>query len=142
MLCVTKIFDFEMAHAIHSYNGRCQYIHGHSYQLHVTVTTAMPVDDYIPAPGIMIDFKDLKKIVIENVVDKFDHQLVLTETYIKAHDVKVANENLVLMEAEPTAENLLLFFRKIIERKLPESIKLTSLKLYETKNSYAEWAAQ
>jgi 6-pyruvoyltetrahydropterin/6-carboxytetrahydropterin synthase len=63
MLSVTKIFDFEMAHAIHGYKGSCQYIHGHSYQLHVTVAAVKPVEGYIPAPGIMIDFKDLKKIL-------------------------------------------------------------------------------
>ena len=38
MLKLTKIFHFEMAHAIHGYAGACKHIHGHSYELHVTVT--------------------------------------------------------------------------------------------------------
>ena len=37
MLLLTKIFDFETAHAIDGYNGMCKNIHGHSYELHVTV---------------------------------------------------------------------------------------------------------
>ena len=38
MIKITKIVHFEMAHAIYGYNGRCKNIHGHSYELHVTVT--------------------------------------------------------------------------------------------------------
>ena len=37
MISVTKIFNFEMAHALHNYGGPCANIHGHSYILHVTV---------------------------------------------------------------------------------------------------------
>jgi 6-pyruvoyltetrahydropterin/6-carboxytetrahydropterin synthase len=65
----------------------------------------------------------------------------LTDSYIKIHGILVAKENLILFEAEPTAENLLLYFKKTIEKELPEAMKLTSLKLYETINSYAEWTA-
>jgi 6-pyruvoyltetrahydropterin/6-carboxytetrahydropterin synthase len=48
-------------------------------------------------------------------------------------------ENLVAWEAEPTAENLLLFIKRAIQDELPDDIKLTELRLYETKNSYATW---
>ena len=61
MLQLTKIFQFETAHAIFGYQGGCKNIHGHSYELHVTV--ASPHDDFIPAPGFILDFKKLKAIV-------------------------------------------------------------------------------
>ncbi len=38
MLQITKIFRFEMAHAVFGYAGKCSHIHGHSYVLHVTIT--------------------------------------------------------------------------------------------------------
>lgn len=38
MLQLTKIFHFEMAHAIDGYAGACKNIHGHTYELHVTVS--------------------------------------------------------------------------------------------------------
>jgi 6-pyruvoyltetrahydropterin/6-carboxytetrahydropterin synthase len=34
---VTKLFRFEMAHALNGYDGPCKNIHGHSYELQVTV---------------------------------------------------------------------------------------------------------
>jgi 6-pyruvoyl-tetrahydropterin synthase len=43
------------------------------------------------------------------------------------------------MDAEPTAENILIYIQQILSAKLPPAVRLTELKLYETKNSYAKW---
>ena len=43
------------------------------------------------------------------------------------------------MGIEPTAENLLLYIKKILTSSLPTCVELSCLKLYETKDSYAEW---
>ena len=37
MVRITKAFKFEMAHALHGYDGLCKNIHGHSYRLWVTI---------------------------------------------------------------------------------------------------------
>ncbi len=68
MIPVTKIFHFEMAHATQGYSGECKNIDGHSYELHVSVSSATNEADYIPAPGFLIDFKKLKKLVTESVI--------------------------------------------------------------------------
>lgn len=141
MISLTKIFHFEMAHAIHGYSGACKNIHGHSYELHVSVSSAIKVTDYIPSPGFLIDFKEIKKLVTEAIIRKFDHQLVLSEGYIEMNKNLMAADNLFVFEAEPTAENLLICIRKTLEKQLPENIRLTHLKLFETKDSYAEWVA-
>lgn len=139
MLRLTKIFQFEMAHALNGYEGACRYIHGHSYTLHVTVTNGQTDDDYIPAPGIIVDFKELKKIVSTAVIKNFDHRLLLSEQYIKANVALSSCENLVVMEAEPTAENMLIFIRRALAKALPAGVQLATLKLFETADSYAEW---
>ncbi len=139
MLLLTKIFDFETAHAIDGYNGMCKNIHGHSYQLHVTVGAVVNEDVFLPAPGFLLDFKDLKSIVQKAVVELFDHKLVLSHNYIARHPEVNDQENLVAWEAEPTAENLLLFMKRVIRNELPAELKLVELRLYETKNSYATW---
>jgi 6-pyruvoyltetrahydropterin/6-carboxytetrahydropterin synthase len=36
-LRVTKEFRFEGAHALADYDGKCRFIHGHSYRLFVTL---------------------------------------------------------------------------------------------------------
>lgn len=139
MLFLTKIFHFEMAHAIYGYAGPCKNIHGHSYELHVTVSGGDSIGDYIPAPGFVLDFKELKKMVILKVIDTFDHKLVLSRDYLTQNPDACSQENLFVLEAEPTAENILIFIQRTLTAILPSTVKLVELKLYETKNSYARW---
>lgn len=128
-----------MAHAIHGYEGSCKYVHGHSYELHVSVTNGKSGDDFIPSPGMIMDFKELKRIVNSSMLKHFDHHLLLSEEYLKVNKELAFHESLFAFEAEPTVENMLLYIRRQLERELPIGIKLAVLKLYETNSSYAEW---
>lgn len=140
MLRVTKIFHFEMAHAIHGYAGPCKNIHGHTYELHVSVSSDSQAAAYLPGNGFVIDFKDIKKLVRESVIKKLDHSLVLSNHFLAENPALSALENLVVFEWEPTAENLLHFIKLVLTRVLPDTIKLASLQLFETKDSYATWS--
>ena len=139
MLQLTKIFHFETAHALHGYAGACKNIHGHSYELHVTVSSVDDYQNYIPAPGFMIDFKEIKKLVNILVVENFDHKVILSKDFLSDNPSFSSQENLVIFEAEPTAENLLIYILSNIQKGLPSNIQLVKLKLYETNDSYAEW---
>lgn len=139
MIQLTKIFHFEMAHAIHGYQGACRNIHGHSYELHVSVSAVNDSEEYIPAPGFIIDFGEIKQIVNAAIVWKFDHALLLSEKFLAEHPSFAKQENLVTWQAEPTVENLLIYIKQTLGNRLPEGVRLVHLKLYETKNSYAEW---
>lgn len=141
MIKITKIFRFEMAHAICGYPGKCKNIHGHSYILHVTVAKSLRDDGFIPAPGFVLDFKELKIIVNEKVIEELDHRLVLSDEYLKLNSAFVPAENIFEWKAEPSAENILIHVKQQIEMALPAEIKLVKLKLYETSDSYAEWTA-
>ncbi|MFB9843842.1 6-pyruvoyl trahydropterin synthase family protein [Mucilaginibacter ginsenosidivorans] len=141
MIRITKIFYFEMAHALHGYNGACRHIHGHSYELHVTIASVKGEDTYLQSPGFIIDFKELKKIINLAVIEKFDHKLVLSQAYLSKFPAVMLQENLEILEVEPSVENLLLFSRKAICKVLPPLLSLQGLKLYETRDSYAEWLA-
>lgn len=139
MLQLTKIFHFETAHAILGYPGSCKNIHGHSYELHVTVSGKGTDGEYIPARGFVLDFKELKQLVIESILKKVDHKLILSHDYVAEHPEIALQENLVVMDAEPTAENLLIFMQRILSSALPLTVDLAELKLYETKDSFAKW---
>jgi 6-pyruvoyltetrahydropterin/6-carboxytetrahydropterin synthase len=142
MITITKIFRFETAHAIYGYQGPCAHIHGHSYELHVRVAAEENEAGYIGGTGIIIDFKDLKALVQTAVIKKLDHKLVLSKEYLAATTNSFANQELVIFDAEPTAENLLIYIRKEIQNLFPQNIRLRSLTLWETRDSYAEWFAQ
>ena len=139
MIGLTKIFHFEMAHAIHGYAGDCKNIHGHSYELHITVSSGVEYRSTIPGPGFEIDFKEIKELVKTAVIDHFDHKLLLSRNFLGEHPYFLTQENLVTWETEPTAENLLIYIRQILAKNLPDKINLVRMKLYETKDSYAEW---
>jgi len=128
-----------MAHAIHGYFGACKNIHGHSYVLHVTLCTSENTDQYIPAPGFIVDFKDIKKIVQNSIVQQLDHKLVLSTAYLKEYPNFIEQENLVEWQMEPSAENILLYSVSILKDNLPFNTKLVHLKLHETLDSFAEW---
>ena len=141
---ITKHFDFESAHALYGYDGKCKNIHGHSYHLYVTVI-GEPIDDLENAKnGMVMDFGDLKRIVKREIVDVFDHSVILNKNspHIKlAKTIQDHSHKIVLVAYQPTSENMLFDFAQKIKNKLPKNVFLHSLKLNETANSYAEWFA-
>ena len=141
---ITKHFDFETAHALYGYDGKCKNVHGHSYQLFVTVI-GKPINDAQHVKnGMVLDFGDLKKIVKTEIVNVFDHATVLNRNSphkALAEKIKEHSPKVILVDYQPTSENMIIDFAKMISARLPDSVKLHSLKLYETKNSYAEWHA-
>jgi 6-pyruvoyltetrahydropterin/6-carboxytetrahydropterin synthase len=139
---ITKIFNFETGHALHGYDGKCKNIHGHSYKLFVTVI-GCPINNYNHVKnGMVIDFGDLKKIVKEEIVDIFDHATVFNQNTPHkelALDLRLKGHHVILVDYQPTSEMMIQDFAQKIIKKLPENIKLHSLKLQETETSFAEW---
>lgn len=140
---VTKEFSFEMAHVLWNYDGPCRNVHGHSYRLFVTISGTPVNDRENPKNGMVIDFSDLKNIVKEEIVSKFDHSVVVSGSYDsgKLEMVRTMFSNTIVTDYQPTCENLVADFAARIKQHLPGNVKLHSLKLYETANSFAEWFA-
>ena len=144
MIRITKQFNFETGHALYGYDGKCKNVHGHSYKLSVTVI-GQPISDSSHVKyGMVIDFKDLKKIVKEEIVDVFDHATVFnknTPHVALANHLAKSGHNVLLVDYQPTSEMMVIDFAVKISARLPENITLHSLKLQETESSYAEWFA-
>ena len=141
---ITKQFSFETGHALYGYDGKCKNVHGHSYKLSVTVIGEPITDSNNVKFGMVIDFSDLKKIVREDIVDVFDHATVFNETtpHIElAKELKTRGHHVILVDYQPTSENMVIDFAQRIKNRLPEGITLFSLKLQETDSSFAEWFA-
>ena len=130
-----------MAHALYGYDGLCKNIHGHSYRLWVTVIGNILEDESSVKNGMVLDFSILKKIVKPEIVDRYDHSLVLNGNSPHANIDLTAFEKVFHLPYQPTSENLVLEFVKIIKKKLPENVKLHKVILSETANSFAEWCA-
>lgn len=139
---VTKQFHFEMAHALLNYDGPCKNIHGHSYQLNVTVKGKVKTNTNDSDEGMVVDFGEIKKVVKDLVVDVYDHALVLNEkANIEVSQFQSASGGLIKVPFQPTCENMLVYFADLLKHKLPKNITLHSLFLRETNTSFAEWFA-
>lgn len=140
---VTKQFSFEMAHALWNYDGPCKNVHGHSYKLYVTVI-GTPIDDRKNRKnGMVIDFGDLKKIVMETIIDPFDHSVVVCRDapHHLLKNIEQMFEKYDVMDYQPTCENLVMDMAGRLKNKLPEYLTLFSVRLDETATSFAEWYA-
>jgi 6-pyruvoyltetrahydropterin/6-carboxytetrahydropterin synthase len=141
---ITKQFSFETGHALYGYDGKCKNVHGHSYKLSVTVIGKPMSDNTNVKFGMVIDFSDLKKIVREEIVDLFDHATVFNKNtpHVElAAELKNRGHHVILVDYQPTSENMVIDFAQKINNRLPADIQLHSLKLQETETSFAEWFA-
>ncbi|MDL1912920.1 MAG: 6-carboxytetrahydropterin synthase QueD [Bergeyella sp.] len=142
MIRITKIFTFETAHILYNYDGKCKNLHGHSYRLFVSVKGDPVSDPEHPKNGMVMDFGDLKKIVKQEILDPWDHAVLInTHSPHKNLAEKLSHEGhkVVACDFQPTCENMLYAIAAKIKKHLPPHISLSSLKLYETENSYGEW---
>ncbi len=140
---ITREFTFEMAHVLDRYDGPCSNVHGHSYRLCVTVA-GIPVNNVnIPNEGMVMDFSDIKKIVMDKILNIFDHSITVSSEYDRENKSVMgkAFKNMVVVNYQPTCENLVADFASRLRDSLPEGVTLHSLRLYETAISFAEWFA-
>ncbi|MCR4878375.1 MAG: 6-carboxytetrahydropterin synthase QueD [Bacteroidales bacterium] len=138
---ITKQFSFEMAHALRNYDGLCRNIHGHSYKMDITLAGQPLHDESSPKNGMVMDFGDLKRLVNEEIISLLDHALVLnakTDAQL-VEALKQNYEKIVIVDFQPTTENLLNFIADKLKAKLSERVKLTRIRLRETDTSYADW---
>ena len=99
--------------------------HGHNFDMTVTVKGIAD-----PDTGFVINFKDLKRLVKEEILDKVDH--------------KNLNLDVAFMQGKLTScENLIVEFWKILHPKIKEITNdcatLHCIKLKETNKNYAEY---
>ena len=140
---VTKRFHFEMAHALFLYDGLCRNIHGHSYNLEVTLIGEARKQPGHPKDGMVLDFSDIKDIVRTEIVNRFDHALMVNSHFPKEQIdlLKQTTERIIIVDFQPTSENIVSYIAEILQQNLPPGVSLFSIRLYETVTSFAEWFA-
>ncbi len=116
---VTKEFLFDAAHHLEDYEGACANVHGHTYKLQVTVTGVRNKN------GFVIDFNILRATVRGAIIDRLDH--------------KDLNE---VFHFNPTAENMVVWIYDELFWMIPYPLKLSSIKLWETPTSFAEYRGE
>ena len=127
--------EFDSAHFLSGYQGKCANIHGHRWKIEAVVESSELISDGTKR-GMIIDFGDFKHEV-RALANSFDHALIyekgsLRETTLAA----LVEENFRLIEVafRPTAENFArYFFGLLSDKELP----VKSVTVYETPENCA-----
>lgn len=133
MIRITRREYFNAAHRLYNPKwsaeknwevfGPCSRIHGHNWELYVTVKGQVQEDT-----GFIMDLKKLKDLVREVIINKVDH------TYLN-DDVDFLHGIL------PSTENFAIAIWKELQPVIKEryGVDLYEIKLQETENHYAQY---
>ena len=136
---ITKEFRFSMAHILENHTGLCLNLHGHTYTLFVTATAD-------PKEGMVIDFKDLKKIVKTTFIEKIDHSFGYNKNskdpVVKeiARILKANGRKAYEFDFRTTSENIAEYVFGLLAPNLKKlGVVLKEVKIYESPESCATY---
>lgn len=130
--------SFDSAHFLKGYEGKCSNIHGHRWQVEVTVASE-DVEAEGPIRGMIVDFKTLKED-LKSLADAFDHKLIIEEGSLRETTKEALKEEgfaMVELPFRPTAEQLAEYFYDKMEEK---NYQVVLVKVYETPNNCAGYS--
>lgn len=132
---VSKEFHWEMAHRLPFHSGRCKNLHGHSYK------ALVQFEGELNQNGMLIDFYDIYKIV-NPIIDEMDHSIICDKNDKELIEIsQKVSERIVIIDKPTTVENISTYIaEKILNSKLPENLKLVTVVVYETPDSFAEYS--
>lgn len=127
--------QFDMAHYLSGYTGKCSNIHGHRYRLIVKLKSETLHPDG-QLRGMVDDFSNFKN-ALKEIEDVFDHKLVLEDNEEgKALAEKLAelsnNFDVYFVSYRPTAEEM---SRDIFNRLKAKGLPVCEVELFETPNN-------
>lgn len=126
-----KQFEISTGHRLQHHEGGCSNLHGHNYLVDVKIVFTS--DENIGGVGFDIDFGSIKKVINEN----FDHKMIICKEDEYA-DILKDLKGVVLVDYQPTAENLSLAMMGLIREILKDKIGEIVIELHETNSSYIE----
>lgn len=136
MTTVTKTVKFDAAHILTNHEGLCRNLHGHTYRVDVSVSC----DDPLAEGGMVIDFKELKRIATAEICDRFDHAFIYNTASEGEREIAAVVEKhgmrTVALPYRSTAENLARHFFEILT---PLIAGLSAVTVWETADSSATY---
>lgn len=108
---LSKNYHFYAAHRHELHEGKCKYLHGHTYHIEVHFTFPSRNDE----TGVTVFFDDVDKVA-EKIVKNFDHATIVSE------------QDMNLMQC---VENFPNIFGKIFYMKEVSSVENIARKIYD-----------
>ena len=111
-MILIKEFEFDSAHFLPKYHGKCENLHGHTYKM------VVKLEGTPDAEGMIMDFIMLKNLVKEKIINKLDHALI--------NDII----------PQPSAENIAVWtWEQLVNDLQKDNCRLYEIEVWETKTS-------
>lgn len=140
-MLITKEIQIDMGHRVPNHKSKCRNLHGHRYKIRVGVEGNIIDTKGESEEGMVIDFGDLKDIMIERIDKFFDHGFVVQRNDLYANFFDQMSKDglkIIWVDFVPTAENLAKLWFDMIKEPLKRSgIKLHHVTVFETPTSTA-----
>lgn len=137
-MMISKTIEIDMGHRVPNHKSKCRNLHGHRYKIEVFVDGNVKTEKGSSDEGMVIDFGDLKDVMVEVIDKRYDHGIVLSTNDRFAEKIRDFGLKTILTEDIPTAENLAKLWFFELEPALDfRKIKLEGVKVWETPTSTA-----
>ncbi|MCR5202126.1 MAG: 6-carboxytetrahydropterin synthase QueD [Lachnospiraceae bacterium] len=137
MYRITTKESFDSAHFLSGYEGKCSNIHGHRWKVVLTIQ-CKDLKTNKNERGMCMDFSELKG-VLKDVLEKYDHTLLIEEGSLKPKTVEALEEEgfpLFVLPFRPTAENFSKYFYDIFT---DMGYDVYEVSVFETPNNCATY---
>jgi len=116
MYRVSIELDFDAAHYLRGYHGKCEALHGHRFQVMATVEA-----ESLDKIGLAYDFTKLKRYLGE-ILQNFDHICL--------------NDSKLFDKINPSSENIAaIIHRELSARLSRDPVTLTTIEVWESPTS-------
>jgi len=112
--------SFSAAHRLREYDGNCERLHGHNWQVEVSVASER-LDDR----GIALDFRAIKAAV-NDLLSGLDHRYL--------------NEVAPFDRRNPSSENVARYLFEEMERKVPAPARIARVTVWESEDARADYS--
>jgi 6-pyruvoyltetrahydropterin/6-carboxytetrahydropterin synthase len=150
---IAKRFTFDAGHRLAKHPELCRFPHGHTYQVEVVLSAGG-----LDANDMVCDYQVLKALV-RREVDQLDHAMILGPgDAAREAFAPFAERLVVLADGEPTAEVIARHLYRALAAvlrpgaevtsaagvpyRLPDGVRLESVRLWETPTSWAEYSEE
>lgn len=112
--------SFSAAHRLAEYEGNCERLHGHNWQVEITVES-----EELDSRGMALDFRVMKSALGE-ILSRMDH--------------KYLNEVPPFDGLNPSSENIARHIYEEMEGKIAAPVRLSRVTVWESEDAWAEYS--
>ena len=112
--------SFSAAHRLSEYEGNCERLHGHNWQVEITVESGE-----LDSRGMALDFRVMKTALGE-ILSRMDH--------------KYLNEVPPFHGQNPSSENIARYIFDEMDGKMPPPVRLSRVAVWESDDAWAEYS--